>query len=103
IDITAKKLPVDNFDAFLLMIDREGKWRVNTVIHGFTKSLGGLASSYSLTGDIILIGKNQPDMVLAWERLKELGGGIVLAHDGEIIYELPLKLKGMMFDGGMEE
>lgn len=103
IDITAKKLPNDNLDAFLLMVDRFGKWRVNTVIHGFTERLGGLASSFSTTGDLIFIGKNQSDIVIAWNRLKEIGGGIVLVHDGEIIYELPLQLRGVMYVGGMNE
>lgn len=103
IDITAQKLPDDNLDAFLLMIDRNGYWRVNTVIHGFTQRLGGLVSSFSTTGDVIFIGKNQTDMLLAWERMKQIGGGIVLAHDGEIIFELPLQLSGLMYVGGMDQ
>ena len=40
---------------FLMMIARDGSWRVNTVVKGFANELGGLASSYSGTGDIILI------------------------------------------------
>lgn len=101
-DITIQELEKGNDDAFLLFIDAEGKWRVNTVIRGFTKELGGLCSSYSATGDIIMIGKSKADMLLAWRRMKELGGGIVLAHEGEIIFELPLELDGNMFVGGMD-
>src|SRR5699024_7525988 len=55
------------------------------------------------TGDHILIGKNKRDMLLAWQRMKDIGGGIVLAHEGEIIFELPLLLGGFMYAGGMEE
>ena len=40
-----------------MMIARDGTWRVNTVVKGFAKELSGLASSYSGTGDMILIGK----------------------------------------------
>src|SRR5690625_48099 len=101
LDHTTDQLPVDIENAFLLLIDRYGKWRVNTTIDGFTNTLGGLASSYSPTGDIILIGKSKQDMLLAWRKMKEIGGGIVLAHQGEIIFELPLLLGGMMFDGQM--
>ncbi len=102
-DISVDKLPEDRDDAFLLLLDKKGEWRVNTTIRGFTKNLGGLASSFSQTGDLVFVGKNKPDMLLAWKRLKELGGGIVLVHEGEIIVEIPLQLSGKMFAGNMEE
>lgn len=101
-DITADDLPLHTKDAFLLFVDRHGTWRVNTVIHGFTDQLGALCSTYTTTNDIILIGKKKADMLLAWKRMKEIGGGIVLAHDGEVIFELPLHLAGAMYDGDME-
>ncbi|MFS0674492.1 adenine deaminase C-terminal domain-containing protein [Ornithinibacillus sp. 179-J 7C1 HS] len=102
-DITVNKLPDSRNDAFLLLLDRNGEWRVNTTIRGFTKNLGGLVSSFSQTGDLVFIGKNKNDMLLAWNRLKELGGGIVLVHDGEIVTELPLLLGGKLFSGSMDE
>lgn len=101
-DITADSLPGKTTDAFLLLVDQYGKWRVNSVIKGFTDSLGGLASSYSTTGDVIFIGKNKSDILIASQRLKEIGGGIVLADKGKIIYELKLELNGIMFIGGMK-
>ncbi|WP_047983120.1 adenine deaminase C-terminal domain-containing protein [Ornithinibacillus californiensis] len=102
-DITLEKLPENREDAFLLLFDKKGEWRVNTTIRGFTKSLGGLASSFSQTGDLIFIGKNKQDMLLAWKRLKELGGGIVVVQDGEVVAELPLSLSGKMYAGTMDE
>lgn len=101
IDITADNLPSGNEDAFLLLIDRFGKWRVNSVINGFTNQLGGLCSTYSTTDDIIVIGKRKSDMSLACNRMKEIGGGIVLAHEGKILFELSLPLAGAMYDGKM--
>lgn len=53
--------------------------------------------------DLLLIGKNQPDMTLAFERLKAIGGGLVLVDNGEIIFELPLELDGRMSLLPMEE
>lgn len=103
VDITGEELPADNEDAFLLFVDAKGKWRVNTVIRGYTHKLGGLCSSFSATGDITLIGKRKADMLLAWKRMKEIGGGIVLVHEGEVIYELPLVVGGGMFEGDMEQ
>ncbi|WP_174615851.1 adenine deaminase C-terminal domain-containing protein [Virgibacillus ihumii] len=102
-DVTLDVIPNTNNDAFLLLIDRNGKWRINTAIKGFTNNLGAMVSSYSTTGDFVCIGKSKPDMLLAWQRVKELGGGIVLAHQGEIIFELPLRLGGSMFDGDMSD
>ena len=52
-------MSTDHDECFLMMIARDGSWRVNTVVKGFAKELGGLASSYSGTGDIILIGKEK--------------------------------------------
>ncbi len=40
-----------------MLIDRHGKWRVNTVLKGFATHVQALVSSYSNTGDILLIGK----------------------------------------------
>lgn len=102
-DITVNELPEYRDDAFLLLLDKKGQWRVNTTIRGFTKSLGGLVSSFSQTGDLIFIGKNKQDMLLAWKRLKELGGGIVLVQEGKVVAELPLLLGGRMFAGSMDD
>jgi len=102
IDITASNLGTDNNDAFLLLLDREGTWRVNTVLRGFTRELGALCSTFSTTNDIILIGKCKADMQLAWRRMKEIGGGIVVVHKGKVLFELPLSLAGAMYDGSIE-
>ncbi|MFD0953511.1 adenine deaminase C-terminal domain-containing protein [Virgibacillus natechei] len=100
-DITLDELPTNREDAFLLLIDRNGKWRVNSTIRGVTDRLGALASSYSTTGDLVFIGKSKSDILLASKRLKEIGGGIVLVHQGEVLFELPLNLSGIMFNGKM--
>ena len=101
-DISLDELPESCNDAFLLLVDRAGKWRVNTTIHGFTKGLGALVSSYSITGDFVFIGKSKYDILLAWKRMKEIGGGIVIVHKGEILLEIPLGLGGFMDNGNME-
>ncbi|WP_058306166.1 adenine deaminase C-terminal domain-containing protein [Gracilibacillus massiliensis] len=103
IDANTEKIINSTDESFLMLVDREGDWRVNTIIKGFTKTLGGLASSYSLTGDIVLIGKSKSDLLLAFSRMKEMGGGIVLVHEGEVIFELPLTIAGMMYDGSMPD
>lgn len=96
IDLNSDELSLDYDECFLMMIARDGTWRVNTVVKGFAKELGGLASSYSGTGDIILIGKNKEDMLTAFHRVKELGGGMVLAEKNEVLHEIALPLLGIM-------
>ncbi|SEA90003.1 adenine deaminase [Thalassobacillus cyri] len=103
IDASAEKLSEENDESFLMLLDRDGEWRVNTILKGFTNKLGALISSYSNTGDIVMIGKSKHDMRIAFDRMKEMGGGIVLTHEGEIIFEMPLKLGGVMSDEKMEQ
>ncbi|WP_141497587.1 adenine deaminase C-terminal domain-containing protein [Bacillus wiedmannii] len=96
IDLNRDELSLDHDECFLMMIARDGTWRVNTVVKGFAKALGGLASSYSGTGDIILIGKNKEDMLTAFHRVKEIGGGMVIAEKNEVLHEIALPLLGIM-------
>lgn len=95
-DVAYEELSFEHDECFLMMIDVNGKWRINTIIKGFANKLCGFASSYSNTGDIILIGKRREDMITAFNRMKEIGGGIVMTEHGEVIYELPLTMKGVM-------
>ncbi|MEK3889748.1 adenine deaminase C-terminal domain-containing protein [Bacillus sp. FSL K6-3431] len=96
IDLAVEDLSHDHNESYFMLLDRHGKWRINTMVKGFAKSASGFASSFSNTGDIILIGKSKQDMLLAFKRLKEIGGGIVLAEKGKIIHEIPLSLSGVM-------
>ncbi|KAB2400370.1 adenine deaminase C-terminal domain-containing protein [Bacillus cereus] len=103
IDLGLNELSIVHDECFLMMIARDGSWRVNTVVKGFANELGGLASSYSGTGDIILIGKSKEDMLTAFHRVKELGGGIVIAEKNEVLHEIALPLLGIMSDVKMSK
>jgi adenine deaminase len=94
VDITGKTLTEGHDESFLMLIDRNGKWHVNTLIKGFATSVQGFASSYSNTGDIILIGKNKKEMHNAFKEIKRIGGGMVLAENGRIVATLPLPIGG---------
>ncbi|MGE7602849.1 adenine deaminase C-terminal domain-containing protein [Peribacillus sp. NPDC097675] len=95
-DVGYEELNFQDDECFFMLLDKEGKWRINTILKGFADKLCGFAGSYTNTGDIILIGKRKKDMHLAFNRLKEIGGGIVLTEQGEVIHEVPLTLKGVM-------
>ncbi|MGW8449655.1 adenine deaminase C-terminal domain-containing protein, partial [Bacillus wiedmannii] len=102
-DLNRDELSLNHDECFLMMIARDGTWRVNTVVKGFANKLGGLASSYSGTGDIILIGKNKEDMLTAFHRVKEIGGGMVIAEKNEVLHEIALPLLGIMSKLKMNE
>ncbi|WP_153127208.1 adenine deaminase C-terminal domain-containing protein [Peribacillus tepidiphilus] len=102
-DVSYDELSFEHDECFFMLIDRNGKWRINTIIKGFADKLCGFASSFSNTGDIVLIGKRKEDMLLAFNRLKEIGGGIVTTENGKVIHEIPLVLKGLMSDKPVEE
>lgn len=97
-DLSRDELSFEHDECFLMMVGRDGSWRINTLVKGFAQRLGGFASSYSGTGDILIIGKRKSDMLIAFERMQAIGGGIVLAEEDQILHEIPLPLKGMMSD-----
>jgi adenine deaminase len=103
IEVSTDELSDDHDECFFMLIDRKGKWRINTLLKGFANRLSGLVSSFSNTGDIILIGKNKEDMFKAFNRMKEIGGGIVCCEKGEITLEIPLHIMGIMSDKEMDE
>ncbi|PFB22501.1 adenine deaminase [Bacillus cereus] len=103
INIDCDELSTDHDECFFMMIARDGSWQVNIAVKGFAKELGGLASSYSGTGDIILIGKRKEDMLTAFRRVKELGGGMVIVENNEVLHEIALPLLGIMSNLKMRE
>ncbi|KAA5584142.1 adenosine deaminase, partial [Pseudomonas aeruginosa] len=78
-------LSTEHDECFLVLIDREGKWRVNTLLKGFATHVEGFASSYSSTGDIILIGKSAQAMLQAFNEMKAMNGGVVLVENGAVV------------------
>ena len=102
INLSCDELSANHDECFLMMIARDGSWRINTLVKGFAQHVSGFASSYSGPGDILLIGKNKKDMLLAFERIKTIGGGMVLVEEQKILHEVPLPLIGRMSDLEME-
>ncbi len=103
VETSVDELPADSDESFIMLLSREGEWRVNTIIKGFANKVKGFASSFSNTGDYILIGKKKADMIAAFNRVREIGGGISLIEDGVVIAEIQLPLMGKMSELPMED
>jgi adenine deaminase len=64
---------------------------------GFGAPVGGLVSSLGHEPHRpLVIGRRSEDMALAFRRMIDLGGGLVLAHKGEVLSEIPLTIGGVM-------
>lgn len=87
---------------YLSLVGRTGQWIVNSYVRGFA-DLPGFATSYSCTGDLILMGKNKSDMLAALERLKKIGGGMVIVENGTVTSEIALPLLGFMSAHKLDE
>ena len=68
-------------------------------VKGFGLKTGAAASSIAHDShNIVVIGTNEADMAFACNRLKEIGGGIVLCSGREVKNELELPIAGLMTD-----
>lgn len=73
-------------------------------VKGYGLKRGAVATSVAHDShNIIACGVNDADMVAAVNRLRELGGGMVVAEDGKIIAELPLPIAGLITDRPLAE
>lgn len=68
-------------------------------INGIGLKKGAIASSVSHDShNLIVVGASTEDMVIAANRINQLGGGCIVVADGEIICEMPLPIGGLMTD-----
>ncbi|MEO1771397.1 adenine deaminase [Candidatus Enterococcus ferrettii] len=65
--------------------------------YGLKKGAIGLSIAHD-SHNLIVTGTNDADMTVAVEALKELGGGVVLVNDQEVIGQLALPIAGLMSD-----
>ena len=98
-------LPADPESDLLKVVamDRRGRGQIaRGFVSGYGLRRGALAASISFdTANLILLGASDADMLLAAERMVGIGGGIVIAVDGEIRAEVPLPLGGIISDQPM--
>lgn len=73
-------------------------------VTGFGLRRGALASSVAHDShNIIVVGTNDEDMLLAVREIERLGGGQVAVADGRVLAALPLPIAGLMSDRPLEE
>lgn len=66
-------------------------------IKGFGIRNGAIATTVAHDShNIIVVGDNDPDIIMAVNHLAELGGGYVVVHDQQILGTVPLQIGGLM-------
>lgn len=97
-------LPADQDVLKISLLNRDNSGFVTAFLTGFGAKVGGLAASiaHELHKPMV-VGCRAEDMVAALRRVKELGGGMVLMHEGQVLAEIPLPIGGLMSVGSLED
>jgi adenine deaminase len=93
-------LPKSNPDLLKLCVIERHKGTGNVgkgIVRGYGLENGALAMTIAHDShNLICLGDNDEDMLLAIDKIKEIGGGIVLASKGKISEYLALEVGGLM-------
>jgi adenine deaminase len=74
------------------------------LVQGFGLKRGALAATVAHDShNLIMVGADEGDMLLAAERLAHLGGGLAVAAGGLVLADLPLPIAGLISPGSLEE
>ena len=66
-------------------------------VTGLGLKKGALASSMGHDShNLIIVGTNDTDMCVAGDRVREIGGGYVIAVDGKVVAEMPMPIAGVI-------
>jgi adenine deaminase len=84
-------------------LDRSGRWIANGILEGYADRIEGIASTFNTAMEIIVIGQDPGAMASAVNRVVRMGGGIAAVEEGEVVFEFPLPIGGMMSEGSLEE
>jgi adenine deaminase len=92
--------------AKIVVVERHhGSGRIGRgFVTGFGLERGALASTVAHDAhNLVSVGMDDRDIAACIARLCELGGGLALACDGEVVGELPLPVAGLLSDRPAEE
>jgi len=74
------------------------------LVQGFGLKKGALASTVAHDShNLVILGVNEPDMVAAARHLVELGGGLAVVAEGQVLADLPLPVAGLLSPAPLEE
>ena len=93
------KMPLPEGVALAAVVGRHGQGKPPSLafITGFPIQKGAIASTVSHDShNLVLIGKHPSDMLLAARALVEIGGGLAVVEDQQLLSSLPLPIAGLL-------
>lgn len=101
--VASNRLQLNSPDMLKIsMVHLDRRRFVTAFLTGYGASVGGLATSTAHDHHTpYVIGNSDADMALAFNRMMEIGGGLVLVDGGIIRGECPLVIGGIMSDRNM--
>lgn len=74
------------------------------LVENFKLKRGAIASTVAHDShNLIVIGTNDVDMLLAIQEIERIGGGLTIVDNGKVVQSLPLPIAGLMSDKSLEE
>ena len=74
------------------------------LVKGFGIKRGALASTVAHDShNLVLMGASEEDMIVAANHLVDLGGGLVVVSEGQVLADLPLPVAGLLSPASLEE
>lgn len=69
------------------------------IINGMELKSGAIATTIAHDShNLIVVGTNDSDMLFATEKLKEIGGGIIVVENGKVLSSIKLEIGGLITD-----
>ena len=95
--------PAEEDALVLAATDRQGRWITRGVIQNFAPGLAALATTYTTSAGIVVLGKTPSAMAAALARLHRLGGGVTVASTADEWWEFSLPMAGVHRDRGFAD
>ncbi len=74
------------------------------LVENFKLKSGAFASTVAHDShNLIIIGTNDDDMLMAVQEIERIGGGLTIIEDGKVVQSLPLPIAGLMSDKSLED
>ncbi|PAB60215.1 adenine deaminase [Anaeromicrobium sediminis] len=97
----------DQLDILKLVVVERHKGTGNIglgLVENFNLKNGAIASTIAHDShNLIVIGDNDEDILLAIEEIRKIGGGVTICSNGKVMKSLPLPIGGLMSDRSLDE